>query len=50
MQDSKVISPVNSLMATQLGGRRRLVEEIDVEEIDVEVISDKRSRVGEPAV
>ena len=47
LQDSQVIRRANALMATQLRGRKRLVEEVDVEEVDVEVIPDQRSRVGE---
>ena len=43
LQDSPVIRRTNALMAAQLRGRRRLVEEVAVE-----VIPDKRSMVGAP--
>ena len=43
LQDSQVIRRANALMATQLRGSKRLVEELYVE-----VIPDKRARVGEP--
>ena len=43
LQDSQVIRRANALMATQLRGSKRLVEELYVE-----VIPYKRARVGEP--
>ena len=42
LQDSQVIRRATALMNTQVKGRKRLVEEVDGDEIP-----DKRSRVGE---
>merc|ERR1712106_402653 len=44
LQDSQIIRRANALMATQLRGKKRVVEEVEVE---VEDMPEKRSKVGE---